>query len=346
MEITIWGSGAIGGTIGAYLARAGEKITFVDASEEHVRAVRECGLTIKAPAETFTVQAPAFTPTEVRGPLSVVFLAVKAMHTETATRQIAPHLTKDSYVVSFQNGLNELTISDTVGKERTVGCFINFGADYLEPGVVTYGGPGALYLGELDGQMTPRLREIHAAVSKFLPTVRMTGNVWGYLWGKLGYASVLFATALVNEPIWVVLKEHGYRPLLANLVAEVVRAAEARGVRCEGFDGYEPHAMRFAAPRNWPGIHESFDVLVTFNRNSGKQYSGIWRDRAVRKRKTEVDHQIGLVVDLAEKDGIDLPLNRRLTRMIRDLEEGRRVMSWTNVDELVALNDSLPAPYA
>ena len=75
-------------------------------------------------------------------------------------------------VVSLQNGLNELVIADVVGAERTMGCFVNFGADYLEPGVVHFGGRGAFVLGELDGRDTPRLRAVHAAVRAFEPGAR------------------------------------------------------------------------------------------------------------------------------------------------------------------------------
>ena len=43
--------------------------------------------------------------------------------------------------MSLQNGLNEETIAKIVGTERTVGAHINWSADYLEPGVIHYGGP-------------------------------------------------------------------------------------------------------------------------------------------------------------------------------------------------------------
>jgi 2-dehydropantoate 2-reductase len=72
-------------------------------------------------------------------------------------------------VVSLQNGLNELVIAEVVGEARTMGCFVNFGADYLEPGVIHYGGRGAFVLGELDGADTERLRAVHEAVRAFEP---------------------------------------------------------------------------------------------------------------------------------------------------------------------------------
>ncbi|MCV4784814.1 ketopantoate reductase family protein, partial [Escherichia coli] len=85
---------------------------------------------------------------------------VKAHHTKEAVAQLERHLGAHGFVVSAQNGLNELEIAEAVGRERTVGCFVNFGADYLRPGLVHYGGRGAVVVGELDGEITPRLEAL------------------------------------------------------------------------------------------------------------------------------------------------------------------------------------------
>jgi len=145
MRYTIVGAGAIGGTLGAYMARAGEDVTFVDADRAHVAAMRERGLTIRGYKETFTVPARAFTPEEAPGPVEALLLAVKAQHTEAALGAIVDRLAPDGFVVSLQNGLCEDVIRQIVGAERTVGCFVNFSADYLEPGLIHYGSVGALY---------------------------------------------------------------------------------------------------------------------------------------------------------------------------------------------------------
>ena len=72
-----------------------------------------------------------------------ILLATKAHHTEAAARALRPYLSPSGCVVSAQNGLNELAIAAVVGEARTVGAFVNFGADYMEPGVIMYGGRGA-----------------------------------------------------------------------------------------------------------------------------------------------------------------------------------------------------------
>lgn len=346
MHFTIVGAGAIGGTVGAYLVRGGHTVLFVDRDHAHMDAINRSGLTIDG-RETFTVRAPAVTPEQLPAAVpggipEAVLLCVKAMHTATAINALSPVLGNASFVVSFQNGLNEKVIAARIGAQRTVGAFVNFGADYLEPGRVLYGGTGALYLGELDGSLSPRvlqLEEIFRAC--FLPHTQATTNIWGYLWGKLGYASLLFATALVDASIADVLDHLPSRPALANLSAEVVRVADAEGVRCEGFDGYEPHVFAFRRPRDWTGIGASLDRLVAFNRASLKQKTGIWRDLVVRRRKTEVDQHVGAVVDTARRYDSNVLLNQRLVEIIHDLEEGRRQMSWDNLTELTSLNHSV-----
>ena len=346
MQFTVIGAGAIGGTIGAHLARSGHEVLLVDSAVDHVHAIERAGLTIEG-RTTFRVRVPAVTVAgladALRGrPPEAVLLAVKAMHTAVALEPVAPLLGPESFVVSMQNGLNEKVIAGRIGAARTVGAFVNFGADYLEPGRIMYGGAGALYLGELDGRMTPRLEALGRVLREsFLENTTLTPNIWGYLWGKLGYGAILFATATVDETMADVLGDLTCRPALANLAGEVVRVADAEGVRSEGFDGYDPDAMRFAASRDWAAIHQSLDRLAEFNRHSLKQKSGVWRDLAVRRRRTEVDHQIGPVVEVARAHGLEAPLNQRLVELIHALEEGRRPMARANLDELRRLSEEM-----
>jgi 2-dehydropantoate 2-reductase len=338
MNITIVGAGAIGGTMGAYLVRAGHDITFVDTVRDHVEAINAQGLTIEGQDETFTVRARALLPDRVHGPLPTVFLAVKTMHTDVAARQIAPHLAGDGAVVSMQNGFNEERIAAVVGRGRTIGAFVNFGADYLEPGRILYGGRGALYLGELDGADTLRLRDLETALKAFLPNTQATANIWGYLWGKHAYGAMLKTTALTDDSIADVLAHPEARPAVVNVAAEVLSVAEAEGVTPEAFDGFEPAAYRFPPHRDITRMRASLDTLVAFNRQSLKARSGIWRDLAVRRRKTEVESMVSEMRARALKHGIAIPLVEAVGRMIGEIENGTRQMSWDNIRALADLS--------
>lgn len=332
--LLIWGAGAIGGTVGAYMIRAGVDVLFVDTAADHVAALNETGLKIEGPVEAFSVPARAVAPDRVQGTFPAIWLCTKAQHTEAATRMLAPHLAEDGHVLSLQNGLNEMTIAEIVGPDRTMGAFVNFGSDYLGPGRVLFGGRAAVVLGELDGADTLRLAETHRLLLEFEPDAIMTPDIWGYLWGKLGYGALLFATALTDDSIADVLAHPAYRPVLTALAREMTVLADAQGVDPRGFNGYDPAAFRPGAD---PALAAaSFDAMVAHNRTSAKTHSGIWRDLAVRKRKTEVDPQLTRPIAVAQAQGIPMPLTRRLVALIQDIETGTRPLSWDTLDALKA----------
>ena len=326
VRVLIWGAGAIGGTLGAYFTRAGHDITLVDTVAEHIEAISNQGLSITGPLETFNVRVPAFTPAELTGQWACVLLCTKAQHTETALEALLPHLTENGYVVSVQNGLNELTLADALGEARVLGSFVNFGADYQEPGVIHYGGRGAVVLGELDGQETPRLKELHDLFLTFDDGAIMTPNIWGYLWGKLAYGAMLFATALTNASIADALDNPAYRTLYIALGREVLRVADALEIYPEAFNGFDPQAFMPDTPE--AVSQRSIDEMVAFNRKSAKTHSGIWRDLAVRKRRTEVDPQLGAIVAAGRQVGVATPITEKLIELIHEVEEGRRAQDW------------------
>jgi 2-dehydropantoate 2-reductase len=334
MRFLVWGAGAIGGTLGAYLARAGHEVTFVDTDADHVSAIDAVGISITGPVAEFMQLVPAFTPESLSGRWDTIVLATKAHHTESATRALAPFLTDDGCVVSAQNGLNELTIAQIIGESRTVGSFVNFGADYIKPGVIHYGGRGAVVLGEIDGRGSSRVAAIHDAWLTFDDRTIVTPNIWGYLWGKEAYGAMLFATALTNESIADALALPRYRNLYVSLAREILAVARARGVAPEAFDGFDPSAYLPSAPDD--AAAASLDALVAHNRKSAKTHSGIWRDLAVRKRRTEVDAQLGIVVTLGNEANVATPLTARLVELIHDLENGRRAQSLETLDALAA----------
>lgn len=332
--ILIWGAGAIGGILGAYLARAGHAVHMVDIVEDHVEAMRRDGLHIEGPVETFSQVLPASTPAELEGQFSRIILAVKAHHTEAALDILMPHLAPGGYVVSAQNGLNEIVIADRIGAGNTVGCFVNYGADWLEPGRILYGNRAAVAVGELDGQISDRAREIHAMLRLVEPEAVLTDNIWGYLWGKLGYGALLFATALTPLSMSDAMAQPDHRAVYQALGHEVMRLADAQAIKPLGFNGFDPDAFLTADQK---GMDASLSAMVEHNRHTAKTHSGIWRDLAVRKRRTEVDAQVGLLVKLGHKHGVQTPTLARLVELIHDIEEGRRAQSTDLVDLMVPL---------
>jgi 2-dehydropantoate 2-reductase len=308
VKLTVIGAGAIGGTIGAHMFRAGHDITVCDADGAHVGAIREHGLHIEGPVNEFTVNVPAITPDELPDTIERAIVAVKSLHTASVAELLRDRLAPDGYVLTVQNGLTADTLVDAVGPDRVVSSFVNFGADVMGPGRVMQGNVATFRVGELaGGEITPRVSEL----ADTLPYAVATDNVLGYLWGKEAYGAMLWAGAVSDLPIAESLIRPAYRPLMIALAEEVLAQAP---VPVESFDGFVPD-----------DLDASLDRLAEFNRKSAKSHSGIYRDLMVRRRKTEVDE--------VHKD-IQGPIFDKVVELIHDIEQGRRTCEVRNLDEL------------
>ena len=331
MKLLVYGAGAIGGCIGAHLARAGHDVTFVDRDEAHVNAMQGRGLEICGPVASFRTCVRACLPEQLSGSYPVALLCVKSQDTVAALKSLRPFLASDGFVVSMQNGLNETLIAKALGEERTMGAFVNFGADYLEPGVIHYGGRGAVVVGEIDGGISQRVQALRSALLAFDEDARISDNIFGYLWSKEAYGAMLFVTALTNDSIADALANSRHRDIYVAIAREVLAVACSCGIRPEAFNGFDPRAFLPGGSRQ--DAERSLADMVAFNRRSAKTHSGIWRDLAVRKRPTEVA-MYEQVLAAGEACGHAMPLTRRMKAMIHEIEAGKRSQARANVDEL------------
>lgn len=328
--ILIYGAGAIGGTAGAHMVRAGLPVLFVDRNAAHVEAMNRRGLTIQGPGGAFTVTVSAALPEEIAGRVGAfreAFLCVKSQDTAAAAAEMAPLLAPDGYVVSLQNGLNEDEIDAAVGAGRTVAAFVNFSADLLEPGVIHYAGASKMAIGERDGTIGPRLRRV-AWLLEPMQAVEVSANVDGYLWSKVAYGAMLFATAMTDATMAECVDHPRYRPVLLRLAGESCALARAQGIELYAFDGWDPGALDDPAAAN-----AMMDALSAVMRRNTKVRSGVWRDLAVHHKRTEINEFVPLFA-LADRLDVPMPLTRLLVERIHDLEEGRAERGFDNLELL------------
>jgi len=335
VKITIVGAGAIGGATGAYLTQSGFDVTLVDNVKEHVDAMNANGLLVTGCRGDHRFKVKAVTPDGLTGQLEMVILAVKGMHTKTALRPVAPLLGDDSFVVSMQNGLAEEEIAEVIGQPRTVGCFIQFGSDYLAPGHIQLAYDFPIRVGEIDGKITERIHVVRDVLNHFMPAF-ITTNIWGYLWAKMCLGSLYFAGALTAENSANLLTDHELRPLFAAVIRETCSVARALGVEVESFRDFDPNL--FMAPDDMGPAFAQWDPKP---RPVGmpepkplKVHTGIQRDIIVRKRRTEVDKQPGVTVQKGRVAGVPTPLNARIVEMIHEVEDGKRPLGRENLFEL------------
>jgi 2-dehydropantoate 2-reductase len=328
--ITIVGAGAIGGTVGAFLHDAGYDVTLVDIDAAHVRAIREGGLRMVGVRGDRVFRPRAIGRDELRGPLPATFLCVKGHFTAEAIGDLAPLIAPDGFVLSLQNGLNEEVIARAIGRERTVGAFVHFGADLIEPGLIQLGAEQTIFVGELDGRLTPRAEAIRATLAHVMPA-RTTENIWGFLWGKLVYGAMAFAASCVDAPVPAILDDPLGRRVCRAASEEAYLVARTQAAMLEPIGEFEPNAF---APGRREAADATLDELAGAMRRSPKQHMGIWRDLRVKRRKTEVDMQTAVIVAKGREVGVPTPVNGAVLDIIHEIEAGARGMEWDNFAEI------------
>ena len=158
MKIVIAGAGAIGGYIGARLARAGADVV-LHARGAHLHAMQTRGLRVTGEEGDFEVRPQTTGDLSSIGVADVVFLGVKAHSLTALAPQLRPLFGNDTVVVSTQNGIpwwyfqnygGDLdglrlervdpggVIASSIEARRVVGSLAYFATDISEPGVATW----------------------------------------------------------------------------------------------------------------------------------------------------------------------------------------------------------------
>ncbi len=324
-------------------------MTLSDKWAEHVDALRTKGLDTDGVRGVKHFAVRSCLTTDLGSPLDMLFLGVKSQHTVEAMDSVKHLLTPETAIVSLQNGFNAETLQAYVAPSQIVGTVPNYGGALVNPGHIEFVHEGPLHIGELSGEITPRIRWLEAAF-KNLTDTHVSTNILGEIWGKQCYFSQITLTALVDAPVHRVLGDQRWRCLGILLVGEALDVADAAGIEIPDSASFEPAMYRPQTPQDVQRTHdyweEYLDVLSRHQGRDEHQYikiaSGVWWDIVHRQRPSETRKGLtGAVVDKAQQYGVPAPLNERLVGMIYQIERGERVLDWENLEELDAYRQEL-----
>ena len=340
-RIAIFGAGAVGSYLGAFMTREGEDVTLIDPWPAHVEAMKADGIKATGSQGSFSVPVKALHLHEVQGvkePFDIVFIAVKSYDTLWATTFMEPYLKHEGFAVSSQNSINDEVIASVVGHSRTVGCVMSHIEVALwEPGHVTRGGePGqdrghdVFRVGELAGPITPRVERVVQLVSS-IDGARATTNLWGERWAKL-------AANCMGNPVGAMsgLGSHGQadlaeaRLLKMRIAREVVQVGTALGYHIEPISGVEA--------QTWLHIDQGdvFEEMDGRLQSKGRVdwHSSMGQD-VIKGRLTEIDHLNGLVARRGVEAGIPTPVNDATIARLHEIVARRVKPAVVNIQKVL-----------
>jgi len=333
MRIAVMGAGAIGGITGAFMARNGKDVTLVDTYDEHVTAINADGLRVIGDLGEHLVRVPAITPDRLDGLYDLIFLAVKSVDTDDALAALRDHTADSTPVVSLQNGINEEHIAGIIGNERTVGASTHYAATFEAPGLLNKTSHGGYIVGELDGSMTERAREIGRLLS-LVEESEVTGNIWGHLWSKLliNVCTNSFG-ALTGQVFGEFIKDDIGKRLLAALYTESYDVAIGHGINLVKLVGVlDPEFLCVRCDADGERVLSILDLMAGPDQY-GNMKSSMLQDLE-RGRKTEIEFLNGYIVKKGREVGLPTPVNEAIVETVKEVEAGKRELSPANLEEI------------
>jgi 2-dehydropantoate 2-reductase len=236
MRIAIMGAGGVGGYFGGLLARAGYAVTFI-ARGEHGTAIQAHGLRVESVHGDFTVYpAQVSADPAAVGPVDCVIFAAKTHHFAQALEAMRPLIGPDTTILPLQNGIDAAErIAAVLGRQHVIGGLCQVGSYIAAPGVIKQISQfRRVVAGELDGQITPRVRAIIAALQAAGAAAEATPDIRKALWTKFIFIAPFSGVgAVARAPIGEIMTCPETRQLLEDAMREIEAVAHARGIALE-----------------------------------------------------------------------------------------------------------------
>ena len=322
MRTAILGAGSLGIIIGALVAKGGYQIDLIDSYKENVDALNANGATVTGLLD-LNVPVMALTPDQMEGYYDLIFLLTKQTNNDSALKQLLPHLHKDSIVCTLQNGIPEEAVAAYVGKDRTIGGAVLFGATFKEPGVSVLASPYkqtkemAFTIGEMDGALRPRLQQVKAILES-VGKVEVATNLTEIRWTKLLMnATFSGMSAALSCTFGDVLASSKAMECIAHIADETVKVCHAQGYRMVEVLGQNFNNFELTTDADIPLKMPIYNHIWG---NQGFQKGSMVQDLE-KGRNTEIDCINGVVCQKGRALGLFTPYNDKVVELIKQTEK-------------------------
>jgi 2-dehydropantoate 2-reductase len=315
MKLCIYGAGAVGGLMAAWLARAGHEVSVV-ARGAQLEAIRRSGLRIRSGGEETAYKVRAEQDAAVLGPQDYVLLAVKAQSLGDVADRIQALVGADTSILTamngvpwwffdrlgFGNGRERLETLDPGGKlsraiptERVVGCVIHLAASTPEPGLISHNMGRRLIVGEPGGKNTQQTMRIAEALTSAGFETVVTESIEKEFWVKLlGNVSFNPVSALTMSTADRLIEDREVKAYMVEVMREVLAIGRAVGVDA----AIDPEAR------------------IDMARALGKFKTSMLQDLEAGK-PLEIDGLLAGTLEIARKAGVRAPCTEALFGLIR-----------------------------
>ena len=337
MKCAIYGAGSLGTVLGAYMTKAGQPVELVNHNRAHVRALREKGAHITGTVE-MTVPVTALLPEEMSGPYDVIFLMTKQLLNAQVVAFLKPMLAEQGVIVTMQNGLPEPEIAEIVGKERTVGCVVEWGATLSAPGESTLtSSPDSLsfHMGGMEGVPQAQLQQVKQLLETMCP-VHYEEDLIGARWSKLLINATFSGLGtVVGGRFGDVSEDRDARKVALACMKECIDVGHAAGAAFAPVQGKDITKLFYYNN----GLKRAFaSLLLPIAMKKHREIEPSMLQDLKNGKPCEIDAINGVVCRWGKKCGVPTPINDRIVEVVKKEQAGELPQEKKNIrlfDDLV-----------
>jgi 2-dehydropantoate 2-reductase len=319
----------MGTVLGAYIYAAGKQIDLISRNISHVEALKTKGAKIVGGAN-FTVEVNALTPDEMTGKYDIIFLMTKQRQNPETVAYIAGFLSDCGVICTLQNGLPEHSVAAVIGKSRTLGCAVSWGAELVESGCVRLTSKESkmsFSLGMVGGYC-PLIEEVQSFLG-CAGYVEIEENFMGARWAKLAVNAAFSSLSAVSGLTFgEIAKREPYNKLALKILNEAFDVATADGVTLAPIQGYDIAKIY----GNHGGVKEKIATLLLplAMSNHKNIVSGMRRD-IMAGRLCEIEYINGIIIKLGREHNIPTPVCDRVVEVVHRIESGQLPLLDNNI---------------
>ena len=321
MRMAVMGAGSLGIVVGALIAKSGQDVVLIDVDQKNIDALNANGARITGALE-LTVPVRAIHSAQMDGVYDVVILLTKQTYNEAALTALLPHLGPESTVCTLQNGIPEDSVASYVGAARTIGGTVGFGATWREPGVSILTSTlealqdYAFDIGEIDGRITPRVREIREVLSA-VGGCQVVENLLPIRWSKLLMNATFSGVSTALGCLFGdVLENRDAMGFLSHIADETIRVAHASGYRLAKMQGED---MEFLQLHPGDTLDSKMPFYLRVWTRHVKLKASMLQDLE-KRRRTEINQINGYVCQKGRATGVETPCNDLVVELVSQAE--------------------------
>ncbi len=314
MKIVFFGAGAIGQSVGGWIAPHHDNIYFLDRGDV-AKTMKEKGITLfeqNKKDESNHVNVKVIDDISEARDADVIVIGVKNFSLDAVAKVIRDKLGDKPVVIAMQNGVeNQKTLPKYFS--RVIYCVIGYNAWIDEPGVVGYQKKGPLVFGTRNNELMDEMREIAGVFNRGVETV-VVDHLQDAAHSKVIINLTNSLTTLIGHGFKPVSDEGLFQRLLTNLLYEGTKIAKAAGYKECKIGGMPPWAlMKLGAtlPR--------FLTRGMFRKNAKKMVMSSMAQDIIQRggHDSELETINGYMLGLAEKNKINVPYNKTIYELCK-----------------------------